>query len=574
MNLPYREVWLVDFEFIAHPGEHPRVVCLVALELNTGRKIRLWEDELYMMDKPPYGISDDSLLVAYFATAEMSCHLALGWQLPLNLLDFFVEFRNLTNGYELPMGKGLLGALAYFGISGIDVLEKEGMRQLIMDGGPWSESQKVAILDYCESDVIALEKLLPRLLPETDIPRALLRGRYMKAVAGMEYCGTPIDQPMLNSLRQNWETIRTDLIAKVDTHYGVYEGGSFRSDRFAEWLGERDIPWPRLPSGGLDLKAETFKEFSRVFPELALLHELRVTLSQMRLENLSVGGDGRNRCLVSPFSSKTARNQPSTTQFIFGPSTWLRGLIKPEPGMGLAYLDWSQQEFGIAAALSEDPVMKEAYLSGDPYLTFAKQAGAVPADATKESHSVERTLFKQCALAVQYGMGARSLALRIGKPELYARELLGLHKKTYRVFWDWLHGVLDYAMLHGELWSTFGWKIRVSREPNPRSLGNFLMQSNGAEMLRLFCCQATNQGIRICAPVHDAVLIEAPLGALDDHVSRAAGMMSDASALVLDGFRLGSDVKIIRYPDRYMDERGTEMWETVNIILNDLPGGD
>ena len=54
--------------------------------------------------------------------------------------------------------------------------------------------------------------------------------------------------------------------------------------------------------------------------------------------------------------------------------------------------------------------MQAAYLSGDPYLAFAKQAGAVPADATKATHGPTRELFKQCVLAVQYGMEADSLA--------------------------------------------------------------------------------------------------------------------------------------------------------------------
>ncbi len=111
--------------------------------------------------------------------------------------------------------------------------------------------------------------------------------------------------------------------------------------------------------------------------------ELRHTLGQMRLESLAVGADGRNRCLLSPFASRTGRNQPSNSKYIFGPSNWLRSLIKPTAGNSIAYLDWSQQEFGIAAAFSHDANMLEAYRSGDPYLAFAKQAGAVPDHATK-----------------------------------------------------------------------------------------------------------------------------------------------------------------------------------------------
>ena len=31
--------------------------------------------------------------MAYYASAEMGCHLALGWKLPVNILDLFPEFR-------------------------------------------------------------------------------------------------------------------------------------------------------------------------------------------------------------------------------------------------------------------------------------------------------------------------------------------------------------------------------------------------------------------------------------------------------------------------------------------------
>ena len=126
------------------------------------------------------------------------------------------------------------------------------------------------------------------------------------------------------------------------------------------------IPWIRLESGRLDLSDETFRQMSRAHPLIAPLRELRHTLSQMRLSQLAVGSDDRNRCLLSPFRARSGRNAPSNTKFIFGPSVWLRRLIRPTPGSALAYVDYSQQEFGIAAALSGDGRMQDAYCSGDP----------------------------------------------------------------------------------------------------------------------------------------------------------------------------------------------------------------
>jgi DNA polymerase I-like protein with 3'-5' exonuclease and polymerase domains len=271
--------------------------------------------------------------------------------------------------------------------------------------------------------------------------------------------------------------------------------------------------------------------------------------------------------MLSAFNASSGRNSPSTSKFIFGTATWLRGLIKSPPGHGVAYVDYEQQEFGIAAALSGDEAMIEAYNSGDPYLAFAKQAGAVPPDGTKQTHARERELFKQCILAVNYGMGADSLALRIGKPPAEARELLRAHRETYRRFWRWSEAAVSHAYLYGRLWTVFGWTVHVGPKSNPRSFANFPMQANGAEMLRLACCFATERGISVFAPVHDAILIEAPLDQLEQTVTDTQQAMSDASALVLGGFRLRSDAKLIRHPDRYMDEKGEKMWNTVWEII-------
>ena len=65
-------------------------------ELRSGRKLRLWRDEFGSL--PPYPTGPDVLFVAYYASAEIGCHLALGWPVPERVLDLFTEFRNLTNG--------------------------------------------------------------------------------------------------------------------------------------------------------------------------------------------------------------------------------------------------------------------------------------------------------------------------------------------------------------------------------------------------------------------------------------------------------------------------------------------
>lgn len=570
----FHRVWILDFEFSAPAGETPEVVCLVALELYSGEKLRLWQDDIAGMCEAPYPVDDKTLFVAYYASAEIGCHLALGWPLPKYVLDLFTEFRNLTNGQRLHSGSGLLGALLYFGLPAMDTTEKESMRELAIRGGPWTPAERMQLLDYCESDVEALHRLLTAMAPKLDLPRAVLRGRYMKAAACMEFNGIPIDVAQLERIQRHWEPLQSQLISEIDKDYDIYDGKQFRANRFAAYLVREQIPWPRLPSGRLDLKDDTFRAMARSYPAVGPLRELRATLSQMRLSELSVGPDGCNRCLLSAFRSRTGRNQPSNTRFIYGPAVWLRYLIKPRPGYGLAYIDWSQQEFGIAAALSGDPNMIAAYESGDPYLEFAKQAGAVPQNATKNSHAAEREQFKACVLAVQYGMGEASLAERIGQPVAQARRLLQLHHQTYKKFWAWSDAAVDYAVVHGKLWTVFGWEIRVGNDPNPRFLRNFLMQANGAEMLRLACCLLTEAGVRVCAPVHDAVLIEAPLAELDEVVRQTQRLLAESSRVVLGGFTLRSSAEVVRYPERYSDERGALMWQTIMGALESLESSD
>jgi DNA polymerase-1 len=116
-----------------------------------------------------------------------------------------------------------------------------------------------------------------------------------------------------------------------------------------------DLGWLRHDSRRLQLDTDTFEEMAEIHPEIRDLRKLRQALSELRLNDLAVGDDGYNRCLLSPFSSRTSRNQPSNSKYIFGPGSWLRGLIKPQEGWGVSYIDFEQQEFAIAAALSGDP---------------------------------------------------------------------------------------------------------------------------------------------------------------------------------------------------------------------------
>ncbi len=575
----FREIWLVDFEYKAPDGERPEPHCLVARELRSGRLIRLWKNEFG--SKPPFPIDETTLFVSYNAVAELNCFRVLGWEMPKRVLDLYVEFRWYLNKARKkgikPVKHGLLNALAHFGLDSIGTVEKKEMRDLAIRGEPFTFNEKVDLLDYCQSDVDALQRLLPVMASRLN-RFALLRGRYMAAVSSIEHIGIPIDTDSLTRFSANKERIQDRLKEVIDANFHVYGNKTIDRKKFREYLLRHGMWWPcHDKTASLDLSDETFEEMIYVYPQLRPLYDLSGFINRLKLGKLAIGHDGRNRTSLLPFASSTGRNQPSNARFIFGPHVWMRGFIKPPEGYGLAYLDWAQQEFGIAAVLSNDLEMLAAYQSGDCWLSFAKQAGALPPDAVREKDNEQaeaiRDKFKVAGLGVQYVISEHGLARQLRKPgvfgaQIMARALLRSHRETYPQFWRWAEATVDYATQNQSMSTCFDWRVLIDDDSNSRALQNFPMQATGAEVMRLACCLATENGIQVCAPVHDALLIQSPLDRLDEDIRRTQALMAEASRTVLRGFELRSDCKVIRYPNRYMDDRGRKMWDRVWSLID------
>jgi DNA polymerase I-like protein with 3'-5' exonuclease and polymerase domains len=247
----------------------------------------------------------------------------------------------------------------------------------------------------------------------------------------------------------------------------------------------------------------------------------------------------------------------------------MRGFISPTKDEDLAYIDFSCQEIAIAAGLSGDQRLLAAYIEGDPYIGFAKQARLVPPDATKYSHPEIRSICKVVVLGLNYGMGAQSIAFQAGITVAHARDLIALHKRTYHIFWKWSDSMVDVAILTQEMQTVFGWKRRIQGRAKVTSIRNFPMQANGGEMMRVTSIGAMLAGIKVCAPVHDAFLIAASRERLEHDVEAMRDIMTNAGLLVC-GVPVRTEAKLIRYPNRYMEERGIAMWNRV-MRLADVP---
>jgi hypothetical protein len=158
-------------------------------------------------------------------------------------------------------------------------------------------------------------------------------------------------------------------------------------------------------------------------------------------------------------------------------------------------------------------------------------------------------------------------AIRTGISLYEAGEILARLRARFRVFEDWTKRVADRAGLDMEISTPLGWVMQCPPGINPRTVRNFPIQSTGSEILHVACVLAERRGIRLVAPVHDAIMAEAPIEQAEDVSTALDRTMRDAAAVVLRGYELPTDVQMVRPGQRYFDERGEAMWNTINKLI-------
>lgn len=516
----YRSVWVIDTEFQQPDGEPNIPVCLCAEELHSGRRLEFFFDRLH---ENPFEY-ESSLFVCYNAAAEWKTFIALGWELPPNVLDLYFEYLNRINGVWRggqclrKVGTDLVDALAEFGEDALSHEEKQEEREYIIRWGVHpspevsAEAHQRRILDYCWTDVLGTKALLPKMLPDLDMEQALLRGEYSKAAAWFEHNGLPIS-PLYHEIQEHREELQVHIAREVEAKYGygVFEIRGKKKlkavftqrgfDALVERSGYGEF-WPTTPNG-LHYSTnddEAFGPMCKLHPELEPLRQARKSVKALALAGTLLGGDNRNRATVWPFGTVSGRNNPKAKQFILSRPHWVRNLVAPTPGRAIVHADIIAAEAGIAADLSGDPELIRIYQSGaDQYLEFAKSAGAVPRDAVrdKKNHELEviRGLYKVALLAIQYGIGAEKLSQNLGVPLWQAERIIASHKRTYATYWAWVDAQIERAHEEGCISTAFGWTLAIGPDTPRNTLLNFPQQAGCAEILRLACVLAVERGL-------------------------------------------------------------------------------
>jgi hypothetical protein len=548
--------------------------------------IKRWRSEFG--PEAPFDIGDDTLFVAYSAWAELTCFLVVGWKFPVHIFDAHTAYlaaSNILRAYDPDEAwkkprKRLPDACKAYGIEGWEHIDKPHIAEAIGNGTWRGRYSPQEIFDYCEEDVRKTGELVrAQIRPGrntlyVDVPRVLHWSNYSaKSVALIQAKGMPIDMAIWNLIQENKAAVIGELLRRFDPSYGsddpIYmPAGEWAYERFERFLIRNGIyVWPRLDSGRLATDGDAFRLMSYI-PGIEKLHALRDSLGVIVKANLPIGRDGRNRPSLFPFATATGRNAHARSIYNF--HAGMRSLMVAPPDTIMAYLDWRTQEVGIAAARSGDAELIHDYNAGDIYhgLAFSNGFTSDPDPVRwKKTQPDMRQRMKSLQLAILYGMGVASLSSGLNRHPLIGSAIIEKHKRRHATFWAWRDAQVQAAMLERHIESVFGWRLHISTSPNKRTLYNFPMQANGAEMLRLAAWRLCEAGIVPSMLVHDAILLEVKS---EEQIAQAAAIMRQAGRDVCDGFEIGVDVdQVLKNGVRYRDKRdmAKEMWATIMDVL-------
>jgi DNA polymerase-1 len=469
-----------------------------------------------------------------------------------------------------------------------DQKHKDEMRDLIIsEPVSFTAKEKKDIVDYCALDVVMLPDIYEAILKEYDRldcsivkenlkEEMIIRGEYAAYTAIMECKGYPLDVEKTKNFSRQVGNILYDCQREINQTFPEIKpfvwdkkNSRFRWDqnKTREWI--KSTPyydrWEKTDKGAISLSLESFQKFynyAHDYPSdilgaqfvryLKLKQSLYgfVPTTEKKKKTFwdYVGNDGRVRPYFNIYGSQSSRSQPAATGFMMLKPAWMRALVQAKPGYALASIDYGSQEFLIAALMAEDDNMIESYLSGDVYLAFAKLTGAVPENATKDTHKRERNLAKSTVLGLSYMMSKYGLALKLSQDtgrtwtEEEAQEQIDVFYEAYPKLKKFQAETLKHYVEEGQIKLPCGWYVWGDNE-NTRSVNNVPVQGMGACIMRKAVQLAMDQGIYVCMTLHDALYIEYPVGQ-EIQIKQLAECMRQAFAMYFEDYQKDTALKI------------------------------
>jgi DNA polymerase-1 len=359
-------------------------------------------------------------------------------------------------------------------------------------------------------------------------------------LAAMETHGIRVDPAALATMSEEMETEIRALEKRI-WELAECEFNVNSPPQLAEILFDK----LNLATAGRRSRAKARSTAADVLAELALLHELPRKVIEYRelaklkstyvdaLPKLIEPATGRLHTRLSQTVAATGRLSSSDPNLQNIPvrsklGREIRAAFAAEPGWTLLSADYSQIELRILAHYSEDPVLVEAFRTGqDIHARTAQEVFGVGPMAQTPEH---RRVAKVINFGIIYGLSPFGLAQNLGIEQREAAKFIAAYFQRYRGVKEYLDRSLDEARRAGFTRTLLGRRRPipeiVSPQANLRNLAertalNTPLQGTAADVIKLAMIAIQRdlaaQGFRarMILQVHDELLFETPPDELD-----------------------------------------------------------
>lgn len=261
----------------------------------------------------------------------------------------------------------------------------------------------------------------------------------------------------------------------------------------------------------------------------------------------------------------------------------VKGAIKARPGYKIIAMDLGTAEVYVAAVLSGDKMLQEAFRQKEDFhSTIAKMVFNLPCEISevKELYPIERQQAKAVTFGIMYGAGAAKISAQVTKDsgryfsKSEADEVIGIYFRKFHRLKAWLEEMQDLIYTQGYVYSVFGRKRRLlnvrssdsfTRSHEIRSGVNFLVQSVASDINLLALIEMydiiskTGKDAQVLALVHDSIIAEVKEEECDWYVDNLTkvlekdqGVSIPDAPIALD-FDIGDDYSFGKY-EEYVKE--------------------
>ena len=373
--------------------------------------------------------------------------------------------------------------------------------------------------------------------------------RALPVLAQSQLDGLRFDWAAHKALYEQWDIDLKQKRSELTPYFGPNVNVD-RSKKINQWLNDH-IPsgmlvnWPRTKKGWLSTTKHTLSLYAHLHPALDELRRYK----EMK-HNLSTYGQNFCKyrhvytdCIHPDFfigCTDTGRlNTANPSVQNIPKSNKVRTLFIAPPGYSLIRADYSQIELRVAAAMSNDPVMIDAYQSGQDVHTSTARAMVGPDydQLSKDERGQHRFKAKAVNFGTLYGQSPKGLAeiaktsYKLDMTVEQAKQFQDQFYRTYATYKRWGERQIAKAKAPniGKVFTRMG-LMRSFRGPGQGNVKGYALntpiQGSAAEVLLSALVRLPDALAEYDARLYNNIHDEVVLQVRDDQIAEVARILN------------------------------------------------